>query len=386
MIKIGKVSKHELELVNRLVHHCEPPEHLAKGVLLTTKNSKRVWQVGALTANMTVVGSNADFEGSYIIFGRFIQAAYSQCGFNSSCELTIDNNEITATVDGGTTTMITGTKTYPLRDFDEPSDVTALIPLGEYNRIFGNITTIPTGCTDWESLFEYPFSAIIKVTDGKVSVQSRWPKLKTPEIVMSCAAETTGEGKIVLPDQAIGYMSLCIHPEETEFIKISFAAKDPSYARFESGPVTLVVEKSDSLSNQLFNKFVKYLEDNQLEFQVGLDGVLVVNYEKTSIRVQLFEGTTSIARCTKAILVDVKCTPELLAEINAMNVGRALNRVWYDNGMIVIGSDLIVSSDMHSVLQMIERLKRDSDGLEATFTQITEPLLGTTPKPEEETK
>ena len=375
MIKIGTVTKHELELVNRLVHHCEPPEHHARGVLLTTKNGKRVWQVGALTTNMTVVGQDADFDGSYIVFGRFIQAAYSQCGFNSSCELTIDNNEITATVDGGTTTMITGTKTYPLREFDEPSDVTALIPLGEYNRIFGNITTIPTGCTDWESLFDYPFSAIIKISDGKVSVQSRWPKLKTPEIVMSCAAETTGEGKIVLPDQAIGYMSLCIHPEETEFIKISFAAKDPSYARFESGPVSLVVEKSDSLSNQLFNKFVKYLEDNQLEFQVGLDGVLVVNYEKTSIRVQLFEGTPSIARCTKAILVDVKCTPELLAEINEMNVGRALNRIWYDNGMIVIGSDLIVSSDMHSVIQMIERLKRDSDGLEATFSYVSEPKL-----------
>ena len=373
MIKIGTVTKHELELVNRLVHHCEPPEHHARGVLLTTKNGKRVWQVGALTTNMTVVGQDADFEGSYIIFGRFIQAAYSQCGFNSSCELTIENNEITATVDGGTTTMITGTKTYPLRTFDEPSDITALIPLGEYNRIFGNITTIPTGCTDWESLFDYPFSAIIKISNGKVSVQSRWPKLKTPEIIMSCAAETTGEGKIVLPDQAIGYMSLCIHPEETEFIKISFATKDPSYARFESGPVSLVVEKSDSLSNQLFNKFVKYLEDNQLEFQVGLDGVLVVNYEKTSIRVQLFEGTPSIARCTKAILVDVECTPKLLAEINAMNVGRALNRVWYDNGMIVIGSDLIVSSEMYSILQMIERLKRDSEGLETTFSYISEP-------------
>ena len=373
MIKIGTVTKHEHELVNRLVHHCEPPEHHARGVLLTTKNGKRVWQVGALTTNMTVVGQDADFEGSYIIFGRFIQAAYSQCGFNSSCELTIENNEITATVDGGTTTMITGTKTYPLRTFDEPSDITALIPLGEYNRIFGNITTIPTGCTDWESLFDYPFSAIIKISDGKVSVQSRWPKLKTPEIIMSCAAETTGEGKIVLPDQAIGYMSLCIHPEETEFIKISFATKDPSYARFESGPVSLVVEKSDSLSNQLFNKFVKYLEDNQLEFQVGLDGVLVVNYEKTSIRVQLFEGTPSIARCTKAILVNVECTPKLLAEINAMNVGRALNRVWYDNGMIVIGSDLIVSSEMYSILQMIERLKRDSEGLEATFSYVSEP-------------
>ncbi len=374
MIKIGTITKHELELVNRLVHHCEPPEHHAKGVLLTTKNGKRVWQVGALTTNMTVVGQDADFEGSYIVFGRFIQAAYSQCGFSGSCELTIDNNEITATVDGGTTTMITGTKTHPLQEFDEPSDVTALIPLSEYNRIFGNITSIPTGCTDWESLFDYPFSAIIKITDGKVSVQSRWPKLKTPEIVMSCAAETTGEGKIVLPDQAIGYMSLCIHPEEIEFIKISFAKKDPSYARFESGPVSLVVQKSNSLSNQLFDRFVKYLEDNQLEFQVGPDGVLVVNHEKTSIRVQLFEGTTSIARCTKSILVDVKCTPELLSEINAMNVGRALNRIWYDNGMIVIGSDLIVSTDMNSVQQMIERLARDSEGLEATFSAILDEI------------
>ena len=181
MIKIGKVTKHELELVNRLVIHCEPPEHLAKGVLLTTKNGKRVWQVGAQTTNMTVVGQDADFEGSYIVFGRFIQAAHSQCGFSSSCELTIDNNEITATIDGGTTTMITGTKTYPLREFSEPSEITAMIPISEYNRIFGNITNIPTGCTDWDSLFEVPFNAIIQISDGRVTVRSRWPKLKTPD-------------------------------------------------------------------------------------------------------------------------------------------------------------------------------------------------------------
>ncbi len=386
MIKIGKVTKHELELVNRLIIHCEPPEHLAKGVLLTTKNGKRIWQVGAQTTNMTVVGQDADFEGSYIVFGRFIQAAHSQCSFSSSCEITIDNNEITATINGGTTTMITGAKTHPLREFSEPSEVTAMIPISEYNRIFGNITNIPTGCTDWDSLFEVPFNAIIQISDGKVTVRSRWPKLKTPEITMSCAAETTGEGKIVLPDQAISYMSLCIHPEEAEFIKISFAAKDPSYARFESGPVSLVVEKSDTLASQPFDRFVKYLEDNHLEFQVGLDGVLAVNYEKTLIRVQLLDGTPSIARCTKVILADVKCTPELLAEINAMNVGRALNRVWYDNGMIVIGSDLIIHTDMNSVLHMIERIKRDSVDLEATFAQVCEAKLEIKSEPEGETK
>ena len=374
MIKIGTVTKHELELVNRLVSHCDPAEHHAKGVLLTTKDGKRVWQVGARTVNMTLVGQDADFEGSYIVFGRFIQAAYSQCGLSEACVITIDNEEISATTAAGTTTMLIGSKTYPLREFNEPSDITAMIPISEYNRIFGNITSLPSGFVDWNTLFETPFSAIIKVSDGKISVKSRWPKLNLPEISMSCAAETTGEGKIVLPDQAIGYMSLCIHPEDVEFIKISFAAKDPSYARFESGPVSLVVEKFDTGIAQLFDRFIKYLEDNNLEFQVGPDGVLVVNYEKTLIRVQLFEGTPSIARCTKVILVGVEGTYELLQEINAMNVGRALNRIWFDNGMIVIGSDLIVYTDMNSVQHMIERLKRDSDGLEASFSYVLDQI------------
>jgi hypothetical protein len=70
------------------------------------------------------------------------------------------------------------------------------------------------------------------------------------------------------------------------------------------------------------------------------------------------------------ILVGVESSLELLAEINAMNVGRALNRIWYDNGMIVIGSDLVVYNDMNSVQHTIERIKRDSDGLEATFSAI----------------
>ena len=374
MIKIGTVTKHELELVNRLVSHCDPAEHHAKGVLLTTKDGKRVWQVGARTVNMTVVGQDADFDGSYIVFGRFIQAAYSQCGLSEACVITIHNEEISATTAAGTTTMLVGSKTYPLREFNEPSDITAMIPISEYNRIFGNITSLPSGFVDWDTLFETPFSAIIKVSDGKISVKSRWPKLNLPEISMSCTAETTGEGKIVLPDQAIGYMSLCIHPEDVEFIKISFAAKDPSYARFESGPVSLVVEKFDTGIAQLFDRFIKYLEDNNLEFQVGPDGVLAVNYEKTSIRVQLFEGTPSIARCTKVILVGVESTYELLQEINAMNVGRALNRIWLDNGMMVIGSDLIVYTDMNSVQHMIERLKRDSDGLEASFSYVLDQI------------
>jgi len=86
--------------------------------------------------------------------------------------------------------------------------------------------------------------------------------------------------------------------------------------------------------------------------------------------VQLFDGNPSVARCTKVILSDVESSPELLAEINAMNVNRTCNRLWYDNGMVVIGSDLMVYGDLNSVQHMIEKLKCDSEGLEATFAQV----------------
>ena len=81
-------------------------------------------------------------------------------------------------------------------------------------------------------------------------------------------------------------------------------------------------------------------------------------------------------------MVGVESSLDLLAEINAMNVGRALNRIWFDNGMIVIGSDLIVYNDMNSVQHMIERIKRDSDGLESTFSQVSEAKSKTKTKPE----
>jgi hypothetical protein len=69
-----------------------------------------------------------------------------------------------------------------------------------------------------------------------------------------------------------------------------------------------------------------------------------------------------------------------------MNVGRALNRIWFDNGMIVIGSDLIVYNDMNSVQHTIERIKRDSDGLEMTFSQVVKARSEIETAPEGETK
>jgi hypothetical protein len=54
--------------------------------------------------------------------------------------------------------------------------------------------------------------------------------------------------------------------------------------------------------------------------------------------------------------------------------------------MVVIGSDLIVKKDMDSVQYTLERLKRESDGLEAVFTQISEPLLSSSAEPEKEIK
>ena len=370
MIDLGTIEHEELDLVNRLVHHCDPAEHQGNGVLLKVLNGKRVWQVGAQTTCMTITGGDADFEGSFVLFGRFIQASFSQLQVKGSCTMSVDDDKITSKTDGGTTTMALGTKVPEFRKFDEPDEVSALIPLREYNRIFGTITNNPAGFTDWETLYNGSYKVIVKISDGNVTMRSHWPELKAPEISMSCSAETTGTGKVILTDRAIAYMSLCIHPNQVDVIRLSFAAKDPSYARFESGPVSMVVERYDSGLTKLFKKFTENLDKEDLSYEVGKDGIIIVDIDDTPIRVQLFDGSPNIARCTRVILSDAKSTPALLEEINKLNVNRVLNRIWFDNGMVVIGSDLIVYTDINSIVHTLHRVKKDSEDLEFVFSHI----------------
>jgi hypothetical protein len=321
---------------------------------------------------MTITGGDADFEGSFVIYGRFIQASYSQLLVNGSCTMFVDDDKICSTTDGGTTTMALGTKNREFRIFDESDEVSALIPLREYNRIFGTITNNPSGFDDWETLTSGSYKVIVNISDGKVTMRSHWPELKAPEISMTCHAQTSGAGKIILTDRAIMYMSLCIYPQEVDVIRVSFAANDPSYARFESGPVSMVVKKFDSGLTKLFHQFTENLNKQDLSYEIGKDGVIVVDVEDTPIRVQLFDGKPNIVRSTKVILADVKSTPALLEEINKFNVNRVLNRIWFDNGMVVIGSDQVVYTDINSIVHNLYRVKRDAEGLEFAFSHLTD--------------
>ena len=69
---------------------------------------------------------------------------------------------------------------------------------------------------------------------------------------------------------------------------------------------------------------------------------------------------------------DIKATPALFEEINKLNVNRVLNRIWFDNGMVVIGSDLLVYNDINSIVHTLNRVKKDSEDLEFVFSHVIE--------------
>ena len=132
----------------------------------------------------------------------------------------------------------------------------------------------------------------------------------------------------------------------------------------------MVVERFDSGLTKLFKKFTENLDKEDLSYEVGKDGIIIVDIDDTPIRVQLFDGTPNIARCTRVILSDIKATPALFEEINKLNVNRVLNRIWFDNGMVVIGSDLLVYNDINSIVHTLNRVKKDSEDLEFVFSHI----------------
>ena len=132
----------------------------------------------------------------------------------------------------------------------------------------------------------------------------------------------------------------------------------------------MVVERFDSGLTKLFKRFTENLDKEDLSFEVGKDGIIIVDIDDTPIRVQLFDSTPNIARCTRVILSDITPTPALLEEINKLNVNRVLNRIWFDNGMVVIGSDLVVYTDINGIIHTLHRVKKDSEDLEFVFSHV----------------
>ena len=55
---------------------------------------------------------------------------------------------------------------------------------------------------------------------------------------------------------------------------------------------------------------------------------------------QLFDGSEPILRATVTILHNVTESVKLLREINRLNATRVGNRIWIDNNMLVVGSEM----------------------------------------------
>jgi hypothetical protein len=69
-------------------------------------------------------------------------------------------------------------------------------------------------------------------------------------------------------------------------------------------------------------------------------GQIAVKYKDVKIRLQLFDGSEPILRATVTILHNVTESVKLLREINRLNATRVCNRIWVDNKMLVVGSEM----------------------------------------------
>ena len=70
-------------------------------------------------------------------------------------------------------------------------------------------------------------------------------------------------------------------------------------------------------------------------------GIIAANYEDVVVRIQLFDGAEPILRSTATVLHHVKNSAKLLRELNLLNITRVGTRVWWDNGMVVVGVDTL---------------------------------------------
>jgi hypothetical protein len=91
---------------------------------------------------------------------------------------------------------------------------------------------------------------------------------------------------------------------------------------------------------RFFPQVKDYLTNRNIEHLVHDGGQIAVKYKDIKVRLQLFDGSEPILRATVTILHNVTESVKFLREINRLNATRVCNRIWVDNKMLVVGSEM----------------------------------------------
>jgi len=365
-VDLGVITEGELQLVSSIIRFATVEEDRGVGVVVRCVNGRRTWQVGDDDQWSTVTGEHHTFEGVYTIPGRLILGATEFAENGTSCSLSIqDKVAIAKSTNGLTLQLAISTKDPVIRTNDDTFTVEATMSIRELQKALSIATEFPLDIEDFSEIFKRPPTGEFEVSRGCFTVKRSWSYMGCPDTNVQIPAKTKGKGSFNFKLFDLGgVMSRLFLPGDPE-VKISFEPVAGRILRVSTDSLTIHMTRAPEGAATFYPLVIGWIKEFGNDFLEDSNGVIAVDYDDMTVRLQLFDGVDSILRATVTVLHGVKETPKLLRELNRLNLTRVGVRIWHDNNMVVVGSDEKCegTSNLKSMLASITREARHLGGL-----------------------
>ncbi|MBU6201979.1 MAG: YbjN domain-containing protein [Acidobacteria bacterium] len=340
---LGTIPESELAAVLSHLSAFNPTEELGEGVLLTCVDGRRTWQLASDDVCATIRGGRHPFTGAYLLPGRVVQAADRMVPLGGECAMHVADGGVTIEVRETLRAAYSlGTAVPRLRTFGGQAVVRARLPFNDLKLIASLIGDLPMDPTDFEEMAAQPPYATIRVHHGRIEMLREWAYMGASDVVLSATAETDGLGSFMVNilsfDAHLSMMQIDDSPRSE--VMVSF---DPGFGDFlavEGDSFSLHFARRSRGAASYFDRLIAALESGNIDHRTDSEGIVAAMYRGIPMRLQLLDGDGPVLRCTATVLHGVPPSEDLLRELNLLNSTRVSTRVWLDNNMVVVGSDV----------------------------------------------
>jgi hypothetical protein len=123
-------------------------------------------------------------------------------------------------------------------------------------------------------------------------------------------------------------------------VLVSFDPKFGDFLAIEGESFALHFARRSKGAANYFDRLIAALTSGNIDHRTDSEGIVAAMYRGIPMRLQLLDGDGPVLRCTATVLHGIASSDELLRELNALNSTRVSTRIWLDNNMVVVGSDV----------------------------------------------
>jgi hypothetical protein len=340
---LGSVPEGELSAVLSHLHSFHPTEEHGEGVLLTCVDGRRTWQLASNDVCATIRGGRHSFAGTYLLPGRVVVAADRMVPLGGECTMHAADGGVTIEVDETLrATYSLGTAVPRLRTFGGQAVVRARLPFIDLKLIASLIGDLPMDPTDFEEMSSVPPYATVRVADGQIQMFREWAYMGASDVALSATAATEGTGSFVVNilsfDAHLSMMQIDDSPRSE--VLVSFDPRFGDFLAVEGDSFSLHFSRRSNGAADYFDRLIAALASGNIDHRVDSEGIVAAMYRGVPMRLQLLDGDKPVLRCTATVLHGVASGDDLLRELNGLNATRVGTRIWLDNNMVVVGSDV----------------------------------------------